>query len=188
MLGFMKRICNDFDDVSVFISLYFAFVRSHLEYAAVVWNPSYVVHSIKIEYIQKKIFSFLFIKLGYFNLISFAPYTIKCRILNIEHMYDKDKCASALFVFDILTGRIDTPCILSLLDIGVPARLLRNNQNSLLRIRVHRTNYGSFDPDVLSMSTFINEFYHLFDFGQSRSSYRYCIRCCIFQNLIELSE
>ena len=55
----------------VFKTFYFAYVRSHLEYAVVVWN--YVVHINKIESIQKKIFSFLFVRFGYYKLIQFAP-------------------------------------------------------------------------------------------------------------------
>ena len=65
MLGFMMRICVDFNAVSVFISLYFAYVRSLLEYAAVIWSPNYDIHVNRIEFVQKKFFSYLFKKLGY---------------------------------------------------------------------------------------------------------------------------
>ena len=51
MLGFMIRLCDDFDAALVFKSLYSAHVRSHLEYATVVWNPSNDVH---INWVFKK--------------------------------------------------------------------------------------------------------------------------------------
>ena len=102
------RICEDLDAALDFRSLYFAYVRSHLEYAAVVWNPSYDVHINKIEYMQKTFFSVLFMKFGYYSLIQFAPYTFKCSILNIEPLSISRKCNSALFAFDTLTGRVDS--------------------------------------------------------------------------------
>ena len=43
MLGFMMRICADFNDAAVLFSLYNAHVRSHLEYVAVVWSPTPLV-------------------------------------------------------------------------------------------------------------------------------------------------
>ena len=99
MLGFMMRICADFNAVSVFFSLYNAYVRSHLEYAAVVWSPNYDVHINRIESVQK---------FGYYNVIKFAPYLFKCSLLNIELLSDRRRNAKLLFVFDILSGRIDS--------------------------------------------------------------------------------
>lgn len=54
MLGFIKRICRDFRNVKALKSIFFAHVRSHLEYASVVWSPYYQVHNDSIESIQKK--------------------------------------------------------------------------------------------------------------------------------------
>ena len=68
MLGFIMRICADFNAAAVFISLYYAL---HLEYAAVVWSPNYGVHINRIESAQKKIFR----KFGYYNIIKCAPYS-----------------------------------------------------------------------------------------------------------------
>ena len=40
MLGFVKRMCRNFNNVDTLKSLYFAYVRSQLEYASVVWSPT----------------------------------------------------------------------------------------------------------------------------------------------------
>ena len=173
MLGFMMRICSDFTAASVFISLYFTHVRSHLEYAAVIWSPNYVVHINRIESVQKKFYSFLFKKFGYYNVIKFAPYEFKCSLLNFEQLSDRRKNAKILFVFDVLTGRVDSLKLLSLLDINVPVRRFRNY--SFIRIPNRRTNYASFEP-VLSMSSLFNEVYYLFDFGLSRYTFKKYIR------------
>lgn len=54
MLGFMKRICSEFEDPEVLKTIYCAIVRSHLEYSSVLWTPNYAVHISRIESIQKK--------------------------------------------------------------------------------------------------------------------------------------
>ena len=53
--------------------------------------------------------------------------------------------------------------------------------------RGHRTNYGLFDP-ILTKSTFFNEMYYLFDFGQSTSSFRYSIRRIWLYESSDISE
>ena len=104
MLGFMMRICADFNAALVFKSLNFSLVRSHLEFAAVVWNPNYDVYINRLESIQKKFYSFLLKKFGYYNVIKFAPYMFKCRLLNTEPLSIRRKNACVLFVFNVLTG------------------------------------------------------------------------------------
>lgn len=54
MLGFIKRICKQFTSIEALKSVYFAHVRSYLEYASVVRHPYQLVHMNKIESIQKK--------------------------------------------------------------------------------------------------------------------------------------
>ena len=84
MLGFVMRICSEFDDPLVFNSVYYSHVRSHLEYGSVVWFPNQDDQKKKIECAQKKFLAYLFRKFGWFDLIQFAPYedpnfyTISC--------------------------------------------------------------------------------------------------------------
>ena len=46
-LGFLKRFCSDITDTTTLKTLYYALVRSHLEYCSVVWQPFYDVYSKK---------------------------------------------------------------------------------------------------------------------------------------------
>ena len=108
---------------------------------------------------KKKFHSFF--KVCYYNVIKFAPYEFKCSVLNIEQLSNRSKNARILFVFDVLTGQIDSPKLLSFLEINAPVRLLRNH--SFIRIPNRRTNYASFEP-VLTMSSLFNEVYYLFNF------------------------
>ena len=82
-----------------------------------------------------------------------------------------------IIVFDVLTGRIDSPQILSLLDINIPARQLRNY--SFFRLKKCRTNYASFEP-VFTMLSLFYDMYYLFEFGQSRDVFNKKIRDIFF--------
>ena len=185
MLGFMMRICANFNADSALISLYFAYVRSHLEYAAIVLSPNYDVYLNRIESVQKKFFSFVFKKFGYYSIIKLAPYLFKCSLLNIEQFSDRSNNSKLLFIFDPLTGRIDSSKILSLLDINVPVRQLRNH--SFFRLNMCRTNYAALEP-VFSMMSLFNDMYYLFEFEQSRDIFKKKIRRIFFQRLSESVE
>ena len=58
MLGFISRTCKEFRSVRTLKSLYFAHVRSYLEYASVVWHPYQETFVDRIESIQKKFLMF----------------------------------------------------------------------------------------------------------------------------------
>jgi hypothetical protein len=62
--------------------LYNSFVRSHLDYASVVWNPYYGVHLKKIKAIQKKNLGFALRTLGWSHDIELPPYCQKCRLID----------------------------------------------------------------------------------------------------------
>ena len=67
MPGVIQRKCANFNDASVLISLYYAFVRSHLEYEVAIcqlWGSD----QYRTEYVQKIFFCFMFKKFGYYNM------------------------------------------------------------------------------------------------------------------------
>lgn len=169
MLGFVMRICNEFSCHRVYRSLYFAFVRSHLEYCSSVWAPYYVNHSERIESIQKKFLRFLFLRLGYLHYIELAPYNFKRSLVGLHSLADRRRYALAVFVFDLLSGRIDSAALPARIKLNVPSRSLRHSD--IVHIDFHRTNYGKFEPINYMCRTF-NEFSVLFDFHMSRDCFR----------------
>lgn len=62
-LGFIIRSCSGFDDIGCLKLLYFSYVRSHLEYASVVWSPFYAKYSNALESVQRKFLKFLYRKI-----------------------------------------------------------------------------------------------------------------------------
>ena len=60
MFGFIMRICFEFFEPLVLRSLFLAHVRSHLEYASVVWFPNHQTHIERLESVHKIFFSHVF--------------------------------------------------------------------------------------------------------------------------------
>jgi hypothetical protein len=70
-----------------------------------------------------------------------------------------------MFIFDVLSGRVNSPNLLSVLDLITPRYSTRGTE--FLRIDFHRTNYyGLHEPMSGAMRQF-NEVIGLFDFGLS---------------------
>ena len=59
MLGFIKRCTKQFVDINAIKTLYFAYVRTHLEYASSVWSPNYACHIHRLESVLRKFFRYL---------------------------------------------------------------------------------------------------------------------------------
>ena len=178
MLGFIKRCCREFSDPYVLKSLYCAFVRSQLEYASVVWNPYYDEHSNSVESVQKRFVLYALRKLGWTEGFQLPPYMHRCQLINLESLKHRREIASVLFIFDLLSNRIDAPNLLSLIDFSVPSRRLRNP--CFLRMGLHRTNYGKYDP-LKNMSKLFNYYSEDFDFGLSHEIFKSNIRSRCFR-------
>lgn len=178
MLGFVKRICKRFKDVNALKSVYCAHVRSHLEYASVVWFPYQSTQVGSIESIQKKFVMYALRRTvrrdANFRL---PPYSERCELLKLEALSARRVKQCALFVFDLLKGRINTPDLLGKLNVSVPLRSLRNHQ--FIRLERHRTDYGFFEP-ITNMSRIFNRLLVLLNINRldtlTRQSFRYASR------------
>jgi hypothetical protein len=84
MLGYIRRVGKEFRDPYTLKTLYNSFVRSHLDYASVVWNPYYGVHLKRIEAIQKKLLRFALRSLGWNRDIELPPYCQRCRLIDLD--------------------------------------------------------------------------------------------------------
>ena len=173
MLGFIIRFSKEFDDPYTLKILYTSYVRSHLEYASVIWNPYYENKSARIESIQKRFLIFALrhhprdVTIPRYIL---PPYNSRCALLNPDSLSNRRSIASAMFIYDLLTGRIDSPDILMLLSIYVPTRRLRSRQFSIQQ-QYRRTNYGRSEP-VFTTSCDFNSVVDIFDFCITRKGFR----------------
>ena len=59
MPGFIKHCTKQFVDINAIKTLYFAYVRTHLEYASSGWIPNYACHIHRLEKFQRKFCGYL---------------------------------------------------------------------------------------------------------------------------------
>lgn len=147
MLAFIKRNSSDFNDPYTRKLLFTTFVRSKIEYAAIIWNPYYKVNSDRIEKIQK-----FFLKFALYSLHFREPipaYEARCKLIHLDTLVNRRKRISVIFIFKLICGLIDCPCLLSLVGFNVPSRCLRFNE--MFNVPLHRRNYSINEPVLRSL-------------------------------------
>lgn len=168
MFGILRRICSNMHNPMTLKSLYFAFVRSHLEYASIVWNPHYEIHNNNIESIQKKFTAYALTHLGWHNYDHPMPsYTHRCELLDLDSINRRRINSSIFFIYVVLTGKYILPSIT--LPINEPSRTLR--LNNMFNIQTHRTNYAMNEP-INRMCKYFNTVQNHFNESTSRTSFR----------------
>lgn len=179
VLAFIKRNCFDFSDPNTFKILYTTFVRSKLEYAAIIWDPYCISHIGRIERIQK-----LFSKFALRPLfpLEHPPYRSRCLLLGLQSLDCRRKFQSALFIFDLINNRVDSPDLLALVPFSVPVRSLRFTD--LFSIKFHRCNYARNGPLTRSFLNlnrinlnFQKESKPSIDFSTSKEVFRSSLYC-----------
>lgn len=166
-LGFVMRTCQPFCCPLSLKVVYFAYVRSTLEYASPVWSPSYAIHKSRIERIQKK-----FIKhLNYKCKHSPNDYIEDCRVHGILTLEERRDLLDMGLLHDIMRGRLNCPELLGLVSLSTPSRRTRHTplfsipfhstnygQNAVLTriLRTYNTNFATVDPFVGSKHCFIS--------------------------------
>ena len=170
MLGLVMRLCKDFKNVNTLKTIYFAHVRSYLEYASVVWHPYRVTYIDRIESIQKKFLIYALrrtIRRG--SDYRLPSYLSRCKLIGIESLARRRINACVFFVFDVLDGRYNTPFITFSVVFNDPTRSLRFHD--CLTVDRHRTDYGRYEP-INNMCLLFNQFAHLYHAGMSRDVFR----------------
>lgn len=173
MLGFLIRFSKDFHDPYTLKVLFASFVRSHLEYASIVWNPYYNDSSNRIESIQKRFMLFALRRLPReVNAPKYVlpPYLGRCLLLNIEPLFVRRQISCAIFVRDVIMGRIDCSQLLSLFSIRAPVRSLRY-RGLVIDLHFHGSNFGMSDP-IFNSSRVFNNVSTVFDFNLSRDEFK----------------
>lgn len=142
MYGFIKRNTAQFSDPYTLLSLFFSFVRSKLEYASFIWNPTGSIHIHRLERIQKKFLSYALKSLNFSHPV--PSYPAKCRLVHLSTLQDRRTAFALIFIFDLITAKIDCPSLLSRVNFAVPGRHLRDFEP--FYIPVLRTNYALNEP------------------------------------------
>jgi hypothetical protein len=125
------------------------YVRSKLEYANGVWQPFYVTYINRIERIQEKFIKHALRQFRWNVNLDLPPYENHCRVLVMDTLKKRRDVARVLFVFDLLSGKID-----SQINLSVPSYQTRGRE--FLFVEFHRTNNGIYEPINTAVRGFKN--------------------------------
>lgn len=168
-LGCIFRIAKNFTDIYCIKSLYCSLSRSILEYCCEVWSPNYNNGIERIESVQRRFLRFALRRLPWRDPFRLPRYENRCQLINLEPLHTRRNTARALFVADILQGRLDCPAILGQININVVPRAIRNSV--MLRLPFRRTNY-SMHGALTGLQRIFNQVASLFDFNVPRPTLR----------------
>lgn len=146
-LGFIKRNVRHFNRISTMKILYCSLVRSQVEFAPVIWNPTTAFHTNLVERVQRVFLRYVFYRqvglpslgVGYDNLLDL--FEMECLAGRRRDAIYKNFC-------DLLGDRWDCSELLAEVGFRVPAFALRFG--SLFYLRQCRTGIGERSP-VLRM-------------------------------------
>jgi hypothetical protein len=96
------------------------------------------------------------------------PYEDRCALLHLDILAKRRSIACVMFIFDVLSGRVNSSNLLSVLNLIAPRYQTRGTE--FLRINFHRTNYGIHETMLSAMRQF-NEVIGLFGFGLTRDQF-----------------
>jgi hypothetical protein len=86
----------------------------------------------KVERVQRRLIRYALRSLSWTDIYNLPPYEVK-----------RHSVACVMFIFDILSGRMNSPNFLSALDLNTPR--YRTRVSEFLQIGFHHTNYGFMD-------------------------------------------
>lgn len=117
-LGFINRMTTSFRSSIILRILYFAHVRSVLDFCSVVWSPHYKCHIERIERVQKKFIRIMNFRNGHGD----TTYKSSLNRYKMLSLSDRRELTDMVFLFKILLNKIDSPTLLSNIPFLVPSR------------------------------------------------------------------
>jgi hypothetical protein len=84
------------------------------------------------------------IELSVVRVNGLPPYVDRCVLIHLETLAERSANTCVIFIFDILSGRVNSSNFLSLISIN--ALWYHTRKNDFLRVDFHRTNYGIHEP------------------------------------------
>lgn len=140
LLGFLKRMCHDFKNISSIISLYNSLVRSCLEFSSPVWNPCYKVHINRLERIQRNFTKYLAYKDR--SCPYRSDYETRLKHFKMDSLEHRRKIMDILMLHKVANGTLITEDLLNEININVPRKIprypIRKTFNKMtLRTKIH---------------------------------------------------
>lgn len=125
-LGFVMRNCRAFTNVDALKTLYFAYVRSKLEYASIIWGPVLASDILSIEKVHRRFLKFQAFKVNRrYRPIGYNEAAL-CRRFGFELLINRQTLHSLIFLYKIFHGIIHSPDLLELVRVRTPRLPVRN--------------------------------------------------------------
>ena len=151
-LGFILRNGRLFNDVDTLKLLYTAYVRSHLEYASLVWSHLYNIYISELERVQRRFLKTAsYLSEGVYPPQGY-PQELLLRKFSLNSLVTRRIEHSILFLFNLIHGRHECVCILNQLDFKIPVRDTRSNDT--FYIKTSRTNIMSNSPLIFMLANY----------------------------------
>ena len=117
MLGFIIRNTGGFTSIETVKTLYCAYVRSHLEYAAIAWNPYYEVYKTELERVQRRFLKYLYFKKYGLYPVRGYDQALLLREFDLRSLEHRRTLAIVTFLYKLCNGISDCPELSSMLDL-----------------------------------------------------------------------
>lgn len=172
MLGFVLRNSSSFTHEATFLRLFHVYVRTILEYAAVVWSPFYPTTSNLLERVQKRFLRYMhFKRTGHYSFN--VNYAALLSSFDMQPLGVRREAAGLLLFYKLLNGMVDSSFLLSQITLRVPSRVTR--QADIFHQPCQRTNLALNAP-MYRMSALANAHCDLDLFNISLTSLRTYLR------------
>ena len=127
-LGFIIRCGRDFTQVDSLRLLYFAYVRSKLEYACIVWAPFTQNRINHLENIQRRFLKYTAFKEDGVYPVRGIPHSVLLERFKVEALSTRRCIASLKFLRNVINFHVDCTDLLGKIFILVPRMSSRSNQ------------------------------------------------------------
>lgn len=125
LLGFVIRNTRYFTDIATSLLLFNSLVRSKLEYASEIWNPSYNTCDNSIERIQNKFLRYLYFKKHHVKFPLGGHVGDLRSSFSVSKLLTRRKLADLVFLYKIVNSLINSSLILENVKLVVPRSGLR---------------------------------------------------------------
>lgn len=151
MLGFLKRTCRFFRNSKTLMQLYNSYIRSKLEYCAVVWDPIHANQRNQVERVQKKFVRYMNAKMNN-EPSGRISYGILVERFNMVTLEMRRKRSKVIYLFKVLHGLEDDNNLVEHLSFHVS----HTRSNATFRLPQARIGVYEGSP-ALSMCRIVNE-------------------------------
>ena len=125
-LGFILRNGRAFENLSTLGVLFDSFVRSKLEYAAIIWHPIYQVGVDLLESVQRRFVKYLAFRQDGTYPARGTPQSLLLGRFSLISLDDRRKMMAICFLYKLINNKIDCISLLNQLTFCVPRQNSRH--------------------------------------------------------------